>query len=101
MSRASQQAQHELRRTLLDYVREMEQHAPVELDAIVAFCRGAARRRESAREITDQVGYLVDCGDLDEEEVWEAGSVARFYSISAQGRDRLDGNIPPWNWKRE
>jgi hypothetical protein len=92
------QQQREIDRDILFYVREAQKVAPVTADALTSFVRDTRRRRVTERQIEDRLHYLVQLGDLDRKREWAGGEVIR-YEITAQGMDRLDGNIPPANWQ--
>ena len=87
--------QHEIDEEILHYVREMEHTAPIRVESIEAYLKRTRRRKLSAGTVPDRVGYLVSAGMLDGKQEWVPGEGhEKFYTITAKGRDALDGVIP-------
>jgi hypothetical protein len=79
----------------LYYIREMQAHGPMTLDVVYAYVRNTRRINVTLNEMQDRISYLVDKGSLKTERVWDAGEYATQYTITAKGRDILDGALPP------
>jgi hypothetical protein len=79
----------------LYYVREMQAHGPMTLEVVYAYVRNTRRINVTLNEMQDRISYLVDKGSLKTERVWDAGEYATQYTITAKGRDILDGALPP------
>ncbi len=93
------QAQEELDRDIAGYVREMQRLAPVTAESVYSFVTVHRRRRVTRRAVDDRLQYLVGAGDLDRHREWEAGAALEHFTVTAQGMDRLDGALPPKNWR--
>jgi hypothetical protein len=79
----------------LYYIREMQAHGPMTLDVVYAYVRNTRRIDVPNAGLHDRLSYLVDKGSLKTERVWDAGEYATQYTITAKGRDILDGALPP------
>lgn len=92
----------ELDREILAYVREMQQHGPVQAEAICRFVQVVRRRRVTALDIQDRLLYLsaADRRLLESHTEWQDGEFTH-YTITADGMDVLDGALPPPNWRPE
>jgi hypothetical protein len=91
-------AQKQMDEDILFFVREMTQTAPVTAESIHGFLANIRRSKATITDVKDRLIYLVGANYLKEDKVWEGGEVIR-YTITADGMDLLDGNIPPRNWK--
>ena len=98
MNEVERQNQMEIDRLILNYVRGMQQMAPVTVDSVVSYLVNVARRHVTQMTVEDRLAYLVSSGYLDRKVEWDGGEVVR-YLITANGMDLLDGNIPPKNWR--
>ncbi len=90
-------AQRELDNEILQYVRGMEQLAPVVSDGVFRFLH---RGRTALTQLTieDRLSYLVDAGLLARKRDWVDGGELVTYRATAKGRDVLDGVLPPPGW---
>lgn len=93
------QALRELDRDILAFVRGMQKHAPVTEESIYEFIVGPRRRRVTIDDIRDRIIYLLNAKHLEARGNWKDGAELVEYTITADGMDLLDGNIPPRNWK--
>lgn len=85
----------EIDRDIMSYVREMQRMAPVAEDAVQRFLTVIRHRRILATETGDRLRYLADSGLLKTRSEWLRGGVVVTYTITANGMDVLDGNVPP------
>lgn len=79
----------------LMFVREMQAIAPVTLDAVLSYLVRTRRLEIDKAVMADRLGYLADKGSLKADRQWQAGEYETFYTITAKGRDILDGVLPP------
>ena len=93
------QAQGEIDRDILTYVREMMRSAPVEAESVFAYLSVTRRRKVILSEVEDRLNYLTDAGFLTLTVEWAGGRELRHWKCTALGMDVLDGNVPPRNWK--
>lgn len=98
-TQAELQLQRETDRDILEYVREMQKLAPVELESIYQFLTGARRKRLTRTDVQDRLMYLGGKQYLKETKDWKDGEV-RFWTIESKGMDLLDGAIPPEGWQK-
>jgi hypothetical protein len=82
---------------IMQYVRGMQQSAPVELETIFQFLTTIRRKRLTRTELQDRLTYLVGKDVLKEIKEWSGGEI-RHWQITAYGMDVLDGNVPPDYW---
>lgn len=94
----TRQKHAEMDRQIRAYVRGFQDLAPVTVQSIHAYLTGTCRIKVLESETADRVRYLVSAGDLKRIREWDGGELVR-YEITAQGMDRMDGAIPPRNWK--
>lgn len=99
MNDVERQQQREIDEDILAYVREAQKLAPVSEESICKFLVVTRRRKITALSVRDRLEYLSSANSLKAEKVWE-GEEKVFYTITADGMDLLDGNIPPRNWKK-
>ncbi len=98
MSSMDAERQRELDRQILAYVRGIQDMGPVTEEAVHRYLTTSARMDVDRYQVRDRLHYLSKAGDLDELEEWDGGRVVR-YEITAQGMDRMDGILPPHNWR--
>lgn len=99
MDDVKREEQRQVDEEILVYVREMQQLAPVTADSIIKYLVVTRRRKVTELSVQDRLNYLASANLLKCDETWQGGSV-KTYTITADGQDTLDGNIPPRNWKR-
>jgi len=89
-------AQREMDEEILYYVRGMQTTAPVRAESVHGYLVKIRRRRVTDSMAADRLGYLVDRGFLAVREEWAPGEgEVRYFEITADGRDVLDG-VRPW-----
>jgi hypothetical protein len=92
------QAQRDLDHDILFYVREVQKIAPVTEESVHGFVTNQRRRRVTLSDVCDRLIYLTAAKYLDYHHEWKGGDFVH-YTITADGMDLLDGNIPPRDWK--
>jgi len=98
MDKIERQNQRETDALIMQYVRGMQQFAPLNCASIYNYLKNVAhRKRITEIKTQDRIDYLVSAGYLKEEKEWAGGEWEYFYEITADGQDLLDGNIPPRN----
>lgn len=93
------EAQRELDREILAFVRGLQDVGPVTLECVARYLRVRRALRRTDMQIQDRLTYLAKSKLLDEITEWNGGSVTR-YEITALGMDTLDGVVPPPGWKK-
>jgi len=81
------------------FVRGMQDQGPVTAESVEGFLVRARRRQIRADQVRDRLNYLVSLKDLERHVEWNAGAELKHYTITAQGMQRMDGVIPPEEWK--
>ena len=90
--------QRQVDEEILGFVREMEQMAPVTAESVEKYLVVTRRRKITAMVVRDRLNYLTSANYLSCDPIWD-GKPIDTYTITAEGMDLLDGNIPPRNWK--
>ena len=88
-------AQRRIDEEILFYIREMQSHGPMTLAAVHAYIHDARRLDANRDAVLDRLEYQVSKGNLKADSAWDAGETVRQYTITAKGRDILDGALPP------
>lgn len=90
----------EVDRDILGYVREMQQHGPVQSEPVERFLVNIRRRKVTAMDVVERLEYLSanDRALLEKHVEWNRGEFVHF-TITANGMDVLDGVLPPPNWR--
>ena len=98
MDAVKRQAQLDLDHDILFYVRDAQALAPVTEESVFGFVVKQRRRKVTILDICDRLNYLTAAKYLDYHHEWKNGDFVH-YTITADGMDLLDGNIPPRDWK--
>lgn len=100
MDAVNRAKQAEVDRQILEFVRGMQDSAPVTAESVHRYLENVARRRVTELTVEDRLRYLTEAGFLKRVCEWDGGEVVRW-EITADGMDLLDGAIPPRNWERK
>ena len=81
---------------IMYYIRESQRLAPVTLDAVHNYLTRIRHFSLSEELAADRLDYLVGRDCLAAEEQWQEGvGQVKHYTITAKGRDIMDGVLPP------